>query len=398
MNNIKKISTMFNIYEWALILGTIALFLPFQFATFFLALIVLFFALKGRLLPAIRLQTGHRWLYAFVILELAVSAFYRNWMGLLNAAGYLLIALYIAVYRRYLSRWLFTVLVELMIAMSWLAAFWGLVEFQAVSARKGYEFFDFVIQNSPKDRINSTFMNANFYATMCDFFILFCVYEYVRFRNWKQRAYYIMTACLNFFMLLLTGCRTALLPFLVIFPVFFGFAGKKKLFVTSFVAEICVLILVLVFPDLIPRSSNFSTLYSRIKIWDGAMVLFQMHPLFGMGPVTYGFMYAKMGFHKAPHAHNLLLECLTSYGLAGSALLLGYFYALGREALSIMKRDPVTFSLILSFFVTALILGLLDFTLNFPVTGTTFLMVVNCASMIPQPPKNPGTAAETAIQ
>lgn len=385
MKELKQTFQSLNRYEWALLAGTIALFLPFQFAAAGLVLILFFFLFSGKLFGSLRNQTGAPWLYGFVVLELAVSAFYGNWMGFLNAAGYLLAGLYIAVYRQYLTRPLFTIILEVMIAMSWLAAFWGLVEFQAVSARKGYDFFDFVIQNSPRDRINSTFMNANFYATMCVFFILFCLYEYLRHRRISLRLYYVVTALLNFFMLLLTGCRTALLPFLFIFPVFFGFAGKRKLFAFSIGMEILALILVLTFPELIPRGSNLSTLFSRIKIWDGAVVLIQMHPLLGMGPVTYGFMYKTMGFHKAPHAHNLLLESLTSYGLAGTALITVYFIRLLRETMAIMQEHPTTFSLIICFYLTALVLGLLDFTLNFPVTGITFLMVANAACMWKQP-------------
>lgn len=393
MNHVSSLLRSLNRYEWALLAGTAALFLPFQFAAASLALILVFFLVSGRIPAALRAQTGAHWLYAFVILELAVSAFYGNWMGCLNAGGYLLAALYIAVYRQNLTRNLFTIMLELMIAMSWLAAFWGLVEFQTVSARKGYDFFDFVIQNSPRDRINSTFMNANFYATMCVWFILFCVYEYVRHRNVPLRLYYVVTALLNFSMLFLTGCRTALLPFLFIFPLFFGFAGKKKLFAFSVGMEILALILVLSFPEIIPRGSNLSTLFSRIKIWDGAVVLIQMHPLFGMGPVTYGFMYGTMGFHKAPHAHNLLLESLTSYGLVGTTLITGYFVTLIRETMGIMQEHPTTFSLIISFYFTALVLGLLDFTLNFPVTGITFLMVANASCMWKQPVTQPAATA-----
>nr|WP_289770359.1 O-antigen ligase family protein [Faecalibaculum rodentium] len=157
--------------------------------------------------------------------------------------------------------------------------------------------------------------------------------------------------------------------------------------------EILALILVLSFPEIIPRGSNLSTLFSRIKIWDGAVVLIQMHPLFGMGPVTYGFMYGTMGFHKAPHAHNLLLESLTSYGLVGTTLITGYFVTLIRETMGIMQEHPTTFSLIISFYFTALVLGLLDFTLNFPVTGITFLMVANASCMWKQPVTQPAATA-----
>lgn len=381
--NTKRDLCAFNIYEWAILLSCLGLFLPFQYAAAVIAVMLLFFLFKGKLIPALRQQKGKGFLYGFIILEAIICLFYKNTIGLINTAGYLLIGLFIAVYRRYLTPKLFQYILETMILMSWLAALWGLIEFNRVSTRSGYAFFDFVIQNKPKDRINSTFTNANFYATMCDFFILFCLYEYVNNRRIGHRIYYVITSLLNLFMLLLTGCRTALLPFLVIFPIFFGLARKRKLFILSIGMELSALILLLVFPHIIPRAGEMSTLYSRFKIWMGALTLIAMNPLFGRGPQTYGLMYKQMHFHKAPHAHNLLLESLTSYGLVGTYLVCRYFWVLIKEALSIYGRNRYSsqFALIICFFVTACILGLLDFTLNFLVTGTTFMMVVNSAGM-----------------
>ena len=86
MNHVSSLLRSLNRYEWALLAGTAALFLPFQFAAASLALILVFFLVSGRIPAALRAQTGARWLYAFVILELAVSAFYGNWMGCLNAS------------------------------------------------------------------------------------------------------------------------------------------------------------------------------------------------------------------------------------------------------------------------------------------------------------------------
>ena len=117
---------------------------------------------------------------------------------MLNAGGFVLIGFFIAFYRRQLTPRLFQYVVSEIIVLSWLAGFYGLYEFQKVSARKGYDFFDFVIQNSPKDRINSTFMNANFYATILEFEVVFCLYKFIRTKKAGFRVYYVVTACFNF--------------------------------------------------------------------------------------------------------------------------------------------------------------------------------------------------------
>lgn len=76
------------------------------------------------------------------------------------------------------------------------------------------------------------------------------------------RIYYVITACLNFFMMLLTGCRTALLPFVFIFPIFFWADKKKWWFIASLVAESIVFVIVLFNPELVPRYDQMSALNS----------------------------------------------------------------------------------------------------------------------------------------
>ena len=372
----------FNVLEQSILVAVAGLFLPFQFSAAVLAAVLVFALWKGHLVQAVRQQRGALWFYAFCALEIVVSALYRNWIGLLNAGGFVLIGFFIAFYRRQLTPRLFQYVVSEIIVLSWLAGFYGLYEFQKVSARKGYDFFDFVIQNSPKDRINSTFMNANFYATILEFEVVFCLYKFIRTKKAGFRVYYVVTACFNFFMMLLTGCRTALLPFLFIFPVFFWFDRKRRWFIGSMIAEMSALVLVLMFPELIPRFDQMSTLTSRFEIWSTSLLAISMHPWFGQGPQTYGHVYKALHGHKAPHSHNIALDALTSYGVVGTTLLLGYGWSVWREIYASYRqsKDPAIFAMILCFFVIFFIHGLLDVTMNFLATGCIFLLVINSAA------------------
>ena len=370
---------MFDSLEKSILIAVAGLFLPFQFAAAVLVFVLVYAAFKGELIHAIRHQLGAVWFYSFCVLEVVVSCAAQNWTGLVNALGFVLIGFFIAYYRRNLTPKLFQYVLSEIIALSWLCAAYGLYEFNKVSVRSGYEFFDFVVQNRPKDRINSTFMNANFYATIIEFVIVFCLYKFMRTKKVPFRIYYVITACLNFFMMLLTGCRTALLPFVFIFPIFFWADKKKWWFIASLVAESIGFVIVLFNPELVPRYDQMSTLNSRIKIWNAAWLLFTMFPLFGLGPQTYGHMYKRLHAHKAPHAHNIYLDALASYGIVGTFLLLGYGIRLWKEIFSSYKRskDPAVFSMILCFLVIFFVHGLLDVTMNFLATGCIFLMILN---------------------
>ena len=111
--------------EKLVLLCVLALFLPFQYAAVAIALLLLIPLSKGELWPAILKQRGAKWFYAFVILEIAVSTYYKNWIGLLNAGGYLLVGFFVAYYRKELNPKLFNYVVHIMVFMSLFEAVWG---------------------------------------------------------------------------------------------------------------------------------------------------------------------------------------------------------------------------------------------------------------------------------
>ena len=372
----------FDSFEKSILIAVAGLFLPFEIAAVVLGIVIAYGCIKGDLLKAIQKQTGAKWLYAFALLQIVVTLFYQNWIGLMNAAGYVGIALFIAYYRDRLNPKLFQYIVSEIIILSLFAAAWGLYEFKIVSENSGYSFFDFKIQEKPEDRIHAMFMNANFYATICEFVIVFCLYKFIRTNKISMRISYLAIAFINFIMMLLTGCRTALLPFVFIFLVFFWQCKEKGWLMFSAVSEGAALLIVSQFPTLIPRITNMKTFASRVKIWTTAKEAIMMHPMFGQGPQTYGFVYKSLNGHKAPHAHNIYIDSILSFGIVGTCIGLMYFGSLWKEIreYKMWKEDIYIFPLILSFIIIALVHGILDCTLNFVATGIIFMMVLNSCS------------------
>lgn len=372
-----------NFDEKMILLSSAFLFLPFEYASVAIALVLVQALVRHQLVDAIKNQTGALFFYGFVILEFIVSALHSNWNGFGNTWLFILIGFYGAYYRKHITKNCFEIMCDLIIALSVVAAVYALFQFNQISIANGRTFLEFHIFNSPKRRITSTFMNANIYAMLIDFICVMCMYRFVNNANIFAKIAYVCVALFNFFVLYLTGSRTALLPFVVIFPIFLYCVRWKKLFITSIVLELCVCGLVFFKPNLIPRISDMSTFSSRIKIWKTALICISMYPLFGWGPQTYKKFYPLVHGHKAPHAHNIYIDSILSFGIIGTALLLAYTFVLDKEIFTsnTKKENPALFGMMMCFIAIVLIYGLLDCTLNIVATGMLCFIILNSACM-----------------
>lgn len=373
----------FNFDEKMILLATLFLFLPYQIASIGIACILVQALCRHKLVDALKQQTGALFFYSFVGLEFVVTILHANWNGFGNVWLFVLIGLYGAYYRKSVTKNCFEKMCDLIVVLSVLAAIYGLYQFNQISIANGRTFLEFHIFNSPTRRITSTFMNANIYAMVIDFVCVISMYRFVKNENILYRIFYFIVALFNFFVLYLTGSRTALLPFVVIFPIFLYCIRWKKLFITSIVLELCVCGLVFLKPNLIPRISDMSTFASRIKIWKTAFLCISMHPFFGWGPQTYKQFYPLVHGHKAPHAHNIYIDSILSYGIMGTLILLAYIFLLNKEIFTsnTRKENPALFGMMMCFIAIVLIYGLLDCTLNIVATGTLCFIILNSACM-----------------
>ena len=373
----------FNLDEKMILLATLFLFLPYQIASIGIACILVQALCRHKLVDALKQQTGALFFYSFVGLEFVVTILHANWNGFGNVWLFVLIGLYGAYYRKSVTKNCFEKMCDLIVVLSVLAAIYGLYQFNQISIANGRTFLEFHIFNSPTRRITSTFMNANIYAMVIDFVCVICMYRFVKNENILYRIFYFIVALFNFFVLYLTGSRTALLPFVVIFPIFLYCIRWKKLFITSIVLELCVCGLVFLKPNLIPRISDMSTFASRIKIWKTAFLCSSMHPFFGWGPQTYKQFYPLVHGHKAPHAHNIYIDSILSYGIMGTLILLAYIFLLNKEIFTsnTRKENPALFGMMMCFIAIVLIYGLLDCTLNIVATGMLCFIILNSACM-----------------
>jgi O-antigen ligase len=87
--------------------------------------------------------------------------------------------------------------------------------------------------------------------------------------------------------------------------------------------------------------------------------------------------------HKAPHAHNIYIDSILSYGIIGTIILLAYIFVLNKEIFvsNTRKENPALFGMMMCFIAIVLVYGLLDCTLNIVATGTLCFIILNSACM-----------------
>jgi O-antigen ligase len=96
-----------------------------------------------------------------------------------------------------------------------------------------------------------------------------------------------------------------------------------------------------------PLASNVTTLTGRTAIWAAAMDAWRESPLFGYGLDAWSVQRRfQLGLPAAVHAHNQLMQALSTAGLIGALSLLYFFAVLSLAAWRAMSRTRgVSFAL-----------------------------------------------------
>ena len=238
--------------------------------------------------------------------------------------------------------------------ISWFCAIYAFAEYTKIVHRLNYDVFSFIIEDNPKHRINSTFFNANYYAMMIEFIVLICIYKMMQVKTKRRIVFYVSTILVNLFILYLTGCRTAWIPFVVTIPFLFLMNKRFLYFSMTMSAYAGAAGILLLKPGIFQRTTLFTDFGKRFKIWNCAFKGIKAHPWFGEGPLTYYHIYKQYQGHPTQHAHSVYLDPILSYGMIGVLLLGTYFVSNLKEVYIMLKRrlDLRLCSLILACILT----------------------------------------------
>lgn len=370
-----------------MLLGVLSMFLPFYMCASVLTLLFIRILWKHEV-KELYIETTNAWyLIAFSILSAIVSLFYKNYLGALISAGFIIFITLMLYYRKHLTKPFFETLTNLILYMSAFAAIYGLIEYVSILSKFDLNRIEIIVFNTPENRINSVFFNANYYAMMIEFFVGIAFYKTLNiFQNkigtdeLKKLFTIGIITSLNLFCLYISGCRTAWPAILISGAIMLLLSHHRKLFISIAGIGGAGIVYLTFNPQKIPRVNNIiAYLGVRMKIWKAAINCIKDHPLFGEGPLTYFHIYKQYHGHPTQHAHNIYIDPILSYGIIGLGLLVPYIYDVLKNIIRLYKKhlDDNLVALIFGCLTMIFIHGFLDLTIFFVQTGFLFLIIIS---------------------
>ena len=141
---------------------------------------------------------------------------------------------------------------------------------------------------------------------------------------------------------------------------------KSLLLLAAF--SVAGVMLAFAYPALLPRLTSLGIdEVVREDIWRQALLGIREHPLFGVGALGYAFLTGG----PYPHAHDIPLEMLVSFGIAGTLFISAYFAATLRDAAKLFRASPnrEIYALVFAAAAVTLVHGIGDVTVLWPQTG-----------------------------
>ncbi len=384
MQFIHSLKKHFSKEQLMIILTALSLSTPFYICVPFLLLETLYLLYTKKIINAFKSTPKSKYLIIFMILTLVISLIYRNWIGV---GCVVLIFIFISLmlyYRKYINEEVFELILDMLIALSILWAIYGLYEQVQILNRLGYDHFTLKVFSRRENRLNSVFFNANYYAMMIEFIIMMIGYKIFGTKELKKQVYYFITACINFFLLYMTGCRTAFIATAVAMLVFLII--NKNYWICSLIGMTCIVIGIffIIHPEQFPRIEKLIDNFTvRTKIWHAAIEGIKAHPLFGQGPMTYMMIFKQYAGHNTQHAHSIYLDPILSFGVIGVTTLIPYILDNCKRLFKVYKQkiNLRYVALVISCIVVILLHGTLDYTIFWVHTGMLFLMIASSFEM-----------------
>jgi len=334
-----------------------------------MVLTVVYLIWTRRLKSAALYTPGIQYLWALCALALIAAIENNNTIGAWIAAalaGAFLIGAFI---RSVMTRALFEKLTAALCVASMIAFAAALIQYLTYDATQ---------------RISSVFTNANYFAAVSEMIVLLGIYKYFRAESAKQKGFYAAVIVMNTASLYLSGCRTAI--FVLLAAVSLMLLLYRKYGTLAAFWGFCLLTAVVMaaLPDVFPRMNQLGAdMATRLAIWRRAIAAISEHPLFGEGALAFAGLHFTVHGMRIIHAHNIYLETVLCFGIAGVVLILAF---LQKNLSSIWqlhrsKQDRDRFVLAASLLAGVALHGLVDATPFNVQTGLLVMMVLATAGI-----------------
>jgi len=217
--------------------------------------------------------------------------------------------------------------------------------------------------------------------------LLLLLTPFVFLTKTKSKIPLISTAIL---LLILTYSRAGLLSLIIFFLIllFFHTKSKRKFLISSLALIIIFLATVMCVPSLNTRfiklfTKKYYQKETRLLMWKSALKMWKLHPVTGIGPKAYTYLYSKYG--KFPlygsrdvaiktHCHNLFIYYLAMGGILLFSTFILLLYKVIKTNLSL--NNLLLKKIVLAGFLAFLFHNLFDYFLFiFPVSIVFFLTI-----------------------
>ncbi len=269
------------------------------------------------------------------------------------------------------------------------------------------------------DRAKSTIGNAGFFATFLIFAIFINLILFINKlkndKNNKKRVYLLSFYCFNILLnligLIIANTRGAILGLAIGILILFGYFIKTtaNLRLRKKLIYILIVLLLIVFVLFLARNTKFIsqtfklsrifnlydvTAKQRLYAWKLAFQGFKDHPLLGVGPENYNYIFNKYfttEYFKITseswfdRAHNIIFEILTTSGIVGlifyfSIALSIFWYLFKLRKIQTTDKNEIVFLAVLlgvyfiqnlfifdvinSYLMLSLVLGFISFLIS----------------------------------
>jgi O-antigen ligase len=341
------------------ILSVITIFIDAYLCTA-VALLAAAYALANREKRQKILAIPHvRWIFLFSILLFAIPPIYSNWLGLAVGFAIFVIFVFYLYVGTVMTKSLFNAVVDLSCLISLIYVLIAL--------------FQRLLGMAP--RSPSTFQNANYYSYAIELVMVMSFYRLATARTWNHKAFILLVIAANTLALWTADSRSAWPSVFCGLAAIFVLNHRTKSMLALIGLYIAGIKLALSFPSVFPRLGSLEFAESiRTDIWLQALGGIQTHLLFGAG--TLGYRHIVGG--QYPHAHNLLLEMLISFGFVGTLFLSAYFIGTLRDIAKRFKASSFKqiYALVLAAIAVTVVHGIGDVTVLWPQTGMLLALIL----------------------
>ena len=322
------------------------------------------------------------WIAGAWLFGVLIALWHGNQNGLI-ASGCLACAyLYFALYYRSVRPIVYMQLLNIIALGSIATSLMAIVGYWRYIGQNQLPLTYIMNDDQPGYRAMATLFNANYYSLFCIFAVVIGCYLISKTASRLWQGLYGLSIGLNFIGIFLTASRMVLPALALSMMCYYWFENRKLVYTVMGLGILGVIVFYL-HSDLLARFSAGALAHGfeeRKWIWGGAWRLFRDYPLTGRGPMSYATYFYLYEGKGQPHAHQLMLELLSSYGLYGITLyflgMVSYFrdrVVLWRE--SSLKAEN---GLLAAMMMAVLVHGLMDVSIMWIQTGYILLVVMLC--------------------